>query len=69
LNFSDSKSKNNKKIIKNNKFNNSIDFAIISNFRTTGHKKFNEKLKNIYYNNKRFRKLYKILNDNKKEVH
>ena len=69
LNFSDSKSKNNKKIIKNNKFNNSIDFAIISNFRTTGHKKFNEKLKNIYYNNKRFRKLYKILNDNKKEVY
>ena len=69
LNFSDSKSKNNKKIIKNNKFNNSIDFAVVSNFRTTGHKKFNEKLKNIYYNNKRFRKLYKILNDNKKEVH
>ena len=69
LNFSDSKSKNNKKIIKNNKFNNSIDFAIISNFRSTGHKEFNEKLKNIYYNNKRFRKLYKILNDNKKEVH
>ena len=69
LNFSDSKSKNNKKIIKNNKFNNSIDFAIISNFRSTGHKEFNEKLKNIYYNNKRFRKLYKILNDNKKEVY
>ena len=69
LNFSDSKSKNNKKIIKNNKFNNSIDFAIISNFRSTGHKEFNQKLKNIYYNNKRFRKLYKILNDNKKEVH
>ena len=69
LNFSDSKSKNNKKVIKNKKFNNSIDFAIISNFRSTGHKVFNEKLKNIYYNNKRFRKLYKILNDNKKEVY
>ncbi len=69
LNFSDGKSKNNKKVIKNKKFNNSIDFAIISNFRSTGHKVFNEKLKNIYYNNKRFRKLYKILNDNKKEVH
>ena len=69
LNFSDSKSKNNKKIIKNNKFNNSIDFAIISNFSSTGHKEFNEKLKNIYYNNKRFKKLYKILNDNKKKVH
>ncbi len=69
MNFSDNQLNKTKKRLNDKKFYNSIDFSTVSDFKVTGHKQFNEKLKNIYYNNKRFKKLYKILNDNKKKVH
>ena len=69
MNFSDNQLNKTIKKLKDKKFYNSIDFSTISDFKATEHKQFNEKLKNIYYNNKRFKKLYKILNDNKKKVH
>jgi hypothetical protein len=69
MNFSDNQLNKTKKKLKDKKFYNSIDFSTTSDFKATEHKQFNEKLKNIYYNNKRFKKLYKILNDNKKKVH
>jgi hypothetical protein len=35
----------------------------VKDYGKGNHKELNEKLKNIYYNNRRFKKLYKILNN------
>ena len=59
INFSDSKIQKSKKLI-NFK---TINYSTVNDFRKGHHKELNQKLKDIYYNNRRFKKLYKILNN------
>ena len=59
ISFSDSKLQKTKRLM-NFK---TIDYSTIKDFRKGNHKELNQKLKNIYYNNRRFKKLFKILNN------
>ena len=59
ISFSDGKIQTTKRLM-NFK---TINYSTLNDFRKGNHKELNEKLKNIYYNNRRFKKLYKILNN------